>query len=205
MRRANGRAGGKPRVLRDIVKASRRPHRFARCRFACPTGTTVSQGFRAAHGFENGRMASDAPHRRATCSLPKTLGNRLYESLSRTFGIKQHQQITGSVTAIDVNTGAISGKYETEYPMLGGVLATAGDLVFVGHPSGELVALDAETLTELWRFETGKGLNAPPMTFAVGGKQFVAILAGAWPKWFVGSTKGLEKMKPSSLLYVFSL
>ena len=123
-------------------------------------------------------------------------------------GLKQHQQITGSVTAIDVNTGAITGKYETEYPMLGGVLATAGDLVFVGHPSGGLVALDAETLTELWRFETGKGLNAPPMTFAVGGKQFVAILAGlggAWPKWFVGSTKGLEKMKPSSLLYVFSL
>ena len=122
--------------------------------------------------------------------------------------LQQHQAITGSVTAIDVNTGQVAGKHETEYPMLGGLLATAGDLIFLGHPSGEVAALDAETLEELWRFETGKGLNAPPMSFAVDGKQYIAILAGlggAWPKWFVKSTKGLEKMKPSSLLYVFSL
>ena len=90
MRRANGRVGGKPRVLRDIVKAFRRPHRFARCRFACATGTAVSQGFRTAHGFETGRIASDAPHRHATRSWPKALGIRLYESLSRTFGISLH-------------------------------------------------------------------------------------------------------------------
>ncbi len=52
------------------------------------------------------------------------------------------------------------------------------------------------------------GLNAPPMTFAVDGKQFIAILAGlggAWPQWFMNSTKCLEKMKPSSLLFVFAL
>ncbi len=53
-------------------------------RFACPTGTAASQGFRAAS-----RMASDAPHRHATRSWPKALGNRLYESLSRTFGISR--------------------------------------------------------------------------------------------------------------------
>ncbi len=40
----HGAVGGKPRVLRDIVKAFRRPHRFARCRFACATGTAASQG-----------------------------------------------------------------------------------------------------------------------------------------------------------------
>ncbi len=85
--RANGRLGGKPRVLRDIVKAFRRPYRIAHCRFACATGTAVSQGFRTAHGFETGRMASDVPHRRATRSWPKALENRLYGSLSRTFGI----------------------------------------------------------------------------------------------------------------------
>ncbi len=123
-------------------------------------------------------------------------------------GPRQHEPITGSITAIDAGTGEIVAKHETEYPQLGGILTTAGGLVFAGHPSGELVALDAETLEELWRFETGAGLNAPPITYSVDGKQYVAVLVGlggAWPKWFVDSTEGLEKMEPSSMLYVFSL
>ena len=123
-------------------------------------------------------------------------------------GPRQHQAITGSVTAIDVTTGEIAAKHETEYPLLGGILATAGGLVFTGHPSGEFVALDAATLEEKWRFETGAGINAPPMTYEVDGKQYVALLVGlggAWPKWFVDGTKGLEKMEPGSMLYVFSL
>lgn len=123
-------------------------------------------------------------------------------------GPKQHEPITGSVTAIDASTGKVVAKHETEYPMLGGILATAGDLVFAGHPSGEVVALDSKTLDEVWRFQTGSGINAPPMTYSVNGKQYVAVLVGlggAWPKWFVDGTKGLEKMHPSSMLYVFSL
>ncbi len=44
VRRAKGRVGGKPRAMRDIVKAFRRPHRFAHCRFARATGTAASQG-----------------------------------------------------------------------------------------------------------------------------------------------------------------
>jgi alcohol dehydrogenase (cytochrome c) len=123
-------------------------------------------------------------------------------------GPRQFEPIYGSLTAIDVTTGEIAGKYKTTYPLLGGVLTTAGDLVFTGLPAGEIVALDSKTLKELWRFETGSGVNAPPMTYSVNGKQYVAILVGlggAWPKWFVDGTKGLEKVQPSSMLYVFSL
>ena len=123
-------------------------------------------------------------------------------------GPSQHEQITGSVTAIDVATGKIAAKHETKYPMLGGILTTAGDLVFTGHPSGEFVALDAKTLDELWRFETNAGINAPPMTYSADGKQYIALLVGlggAWPKWFVDGTEGLEKMEPGSMLFVFSL
>jgi alcohol dehydrogenase (cytochrome c) len=46
------------------------------------------------------------------------------------------------------------------------------------------------------------------MSYSVNGKQYVAIevgLGGAWPKWFVDGTKGLEKMQPGSMLFVFSL
>ena len=123
-------------------------------------------------------------------------------------GPSQHEQITGSVTAIDVTTGKVAHKFKTKYPMLGGMLTTAGDLVFVGEPSGEVMALDAANLEKLWSFHTNAGVNAPPMTYSIDGKQYVAILVGlggAWPKWFVDGTEGLEKMEPSSMLYVFSL
>jgi len=123
-------------------------------------------------------------------------------------GPRQHVQITGSVTAINVTTGEVAGKFKTHYPLLGGILATAGGVVFTGHPSGEIYGLDAKSLEQLWSFNTGSGVNAPPMTFSVDGKQYVAILVGlggAWPKWFVDGTKGLEKVQPSSMLYVFSL
>ncbi len=63
--------------MRGIVKAFRRPRRIARA-----TGVAASQGFRA-----SSPAARDAPHRHATRSWPKTLGNRLYGSLQRTFGI----------------------------------------------------------------------------------------------------------------------
>jgi alcohol dehydrogenase (cytochrome c) len=122
-------------------------------------------------------------------------------------GPSQPFRITGSVTAVDVTTGKIAGKFETPFPMLGGILATP-DLVFAGQPSGEVFALDARTLQKLWEFNTGGGVNAPPMTFTVDGKQYVAILVGmggAWDKWFIDSTPELKKMAPSSTLYVFGL
>src|SRR4051812_45146200 len=122
-------------------------------------------------------------------------------------GPDQPVRITGSVTAIDVTTGKEAGKHETPYPMLGGLLTTP-DLVFYGQPDGKAAALDAKTLDELWSFNTGGGVNAPPMTFTSDGKQYVAILVGqggAWDKWFIDATPELKAVHPSSALYVFSL
>jgi alcohol dehydrogenase (cytochrome c) len=122
-------------------------------------------------------------------------------------GPSQPVRITGSVTAIDVTTGKEAGKFETPFPLLGGILATP-DLVFAGLPSGEVFALDAKTLEKKWEFNTGGGVSAPPMTFSVDGKQYVAVLVGmggAWDKWFIESTPELKKIAPSSTLYVFAL
>ena len=117
--------------------------------------------------------------------------------------------ITGSVTAMDVNTGTVTGKYDMKYPNLGGLLATKGGLVFTAEPDGKVLALDSDTLKELWSFNTNTGINAPPITFSVDGKQYVAILAGlggAWPKWFVATTPGLEKvLAGGQQLFVFGL
>ena len=125
-----------------------------------------------------------------------------------TFDDPRSGRITGSVTAIDLSTGTVRAKWETKFPMLGGLLTTGGGLVFVGLAEGEVVALDADTLQELWRFETGSAINAPPMTYLAGGKQYIAIevgLGGAWPQHFTDSTPELKKAVPSNVLYVFSL
>lgn len=125
-----------------------------------------------------------------------------------TFDDPRSGRITGSVTAIDVSTGVVVRKWETKFPMLGGMLATAGGLVFTGTADGAVVALDDTTLEELWRFETGSSINAPPMSFTAGGKQYVAIevgLGGAWPQWFTDSTPELKAAVPSNVLYVFAL
>jgi alcohol dehydrogenase (cytochrome c) len=117
-------------------------------------------------------------------------------------------RITGSITAIDVRTGQIAKKTRMEHPQLGGLLTTAGGLLFSGHAEGAVVAYDAASLEELWRFETGSAINAPPMSFSSDGKQYVAIevgLGGAWPQWFVTATPELKTQVPSNILYVFGL
>ena len=117
-------------------------------------------------------------------------------------------RIWGSITAIDVGSGKVVKKHTTKHPQLGGLMSTAGGLVFAGYAEGQFVALDADTLEELWKFETGSAINAPPMSFMADGKQYIAIevgLGGAWPQWFVSATPELKAQVPSNMLYVFSL
>jgi alcohol dehydrogenase (cytochrome c) len=63
---------------------------------------------------------------------------------------------------------------ETSY----GVVATAGGLVFRGHVDGNLEAIDASTGDSLWKFQTGWGISAPPMTWANNGQQYVTVVSG---------------------------
>lgn len=122
-------------------------------------------------------------------------------------GPSDPERITGSLTAIDAATGRITGKAETRYPLLGGVLATPS-LVLTGEPDGTFHAFDAKTLQPLWQFPTGAGISAPPMAFMVDGKEYIALLVGlggAWDKWFIDSTPELKRIQPSSMLYVFGI
>ena len=61
----------------------------------------------------------------------------------------------------------------------GGTMTTAGDLVFFGDDSQSFEAVDAHTGKPLWHFNTGQDFGASPMTYAVQGKQYVAIAAGS--------------------------
>lgn len=80
----------------------------------------------------------------------------------------------------------LEGKVRWKIPMAGpgggkrdgGVLATAGGLLFYGEPSGDIVAADARTLKALWHFRTSGENKASPMTYLVDGKQYVAFAVG---------------------------
>jgi alcohol dehydrogenase (cytochrome c) len=85
---------------------------------------------------------------------------------------------TGNVTAVDYNTGKIKWQVKTPQPMIGGILATAGGVVFAGEANGWFNAYDASNGRVLWKFQAGAGVNAPPSSYTVGGKQYVVVGAG---------------------------
>jgi len=84
----------------------------------------------------------------------------------------------GLLSAIDLNTGHLRWQHKTPDPLVGGVLATAGGLVFSGEGNGNLDALDAATGTLLWQNKGDAGVNAPPITYEIDGVQYVAVAAG---------------------------
>ncbi|RJG07224.1 PQQ-dependent dehydrogenase, methanol/ethanol family [Noviherbaspirillum cavernae] len=84
----------------------------------------------------------------------------------------------GNVTAVNIDTGKIAWQAKTEQPMIGGALATAGDLVFAGEGNGWFKAYDAKTGKVLWKFQCGAGVNAPAVSYTVNGKQYIAVAAG---------------------------
>lgn len=63
-------------------------------------------------------------------------------------------------------------------PWNGGVLATAGNLVFQGNAKGEFAAFTADTGRKLWSFDAGTGIIAAPVSYAIDGEQYVAVMAG---------------------------
>jgi alcohol dehydrogenase (cytochrome c) len=60
-----------------------------------------------------------------------------------------------------------------------GVLSTSGGLLFFGESTGGFAAVDARTGRYLWHFETNHPFKASPMTYAINGRQYVAIASGA--------------------------
>ena len=85
----------------------------------------------------------------------------------------------GWLTAIDASTGAIRWKYESPKPLLAAVTTTSSDLIFTGELLGDFMTLDAKTGEVLYRHNTGGRLNGGVITYAINGKQYVAVASGA--------------------------
>ena len=85
---------------------------------------------------------------------------------------------SGNITAVNYDTGKIKWQVKTPEPMIGGILATAGGLVFTGEGNGKFAAYGSSDGKELWSFHAGAGVNAPPSTYMLGGKQYIVVGAG---------------------------
>ena len=84
----------------------------------------------------------------------------------------------GNVTAVNIDTGKIAWQTRTDQPMIGGALATGGNLVFAGEGNGWFKAYDATNGKVLWKYQCGAGVNAPAVSYTVNGKQYIAVAAG---------------------------
>ena len=121
-------------------------------------------------------------------------GGKLW--LGGAFKVIPSEQQWGNVTAVDYHTGSISWQVKTQQPMIGGIMATAGGLVFTGEGNGLFKAYDSSSGALLWQFQCGAGVNAPPITYTVNGTQYIAVAAG-------GNTQ--LNYKRGNNLMVFSL
>ena len=103
-------------------------------------------------------------------------GGKLW--LGGAFKVIAAEKQWGRLAAVNLDTGKMAWKFDTDQPLIGGVLATAGDLVFNGEGNGLFRAFDASTGAKLWEYQCGAGVNAPAVSYSVGGKQYVAVAAG---------------------------
>src|SRR6478736_8481327 len=103
-------------------------------------------------------------------------GGKLW--LGGAFKVIPTEESFGNVTAVDYNTGKIAWQKKTPLPMMGGALTTAGGLMFTGEGDGWFRAYDAKSGKVLWSFFAGAGVNAPPASYTVDGKQYIVVGAG---------------------------
>jgi alcohol dehydrogenase (cytochrome c) len=125
------------------------------------------------------------------------------------FTIKpNYEDHIGSLKAIDPMTGEWKWEYKNAAPLWGGVMTTAGGLVFFGTPEGEFKALDDETGKELWSFQTGSGIVGQPVTWEMDGEQYVAVVSGwggAVPLWGGEVASKVNYLNQGGMVWVFKL
>jgi alcohol dehydrogenase (cytochrome c) len=109
---------------------------------------------------------------------PAVSGPGLIRLGSAFTNVKEGAIQDGPFVALDVDSGKIAWQYKAPQPLIGGALATAGNLVFMGEGNGWLDAFNAKTGERVWRYNLGAGVNAPPVSYRVNGEQYLAVAAG---------------------------
>ena len=114
------------------------------------------------------------------------------------------EDIAGSISAFDPSTGQEAWRFRNEQPMCASVLATGGNLVFAGAPSGDFYGLNASTGEQLFQFQCGSGHHSNPSTYSVDGRQYIAVPTG-WGAWTEGFLPGMLGAAGGAALFAFAL
>jgi alcohol dehydrogenase (cytochrome c) len=119
-----------------------------------------------------------------------------------------NEKFIGVLRAMDPKTGKEVWRYENPAPLWGGVMTTAGNLVFTGTPEGYLKAFDAKTGEELYKFNTGSGVVGTPVTWMMDGEQYVSVASGwggAVPLWGGEVAKVVKDFNQGGMVWTFKL
>ena len=148
-------------------------------------------------------MQNTCMNSKSIASVPKP---ELVYAINNQTMIAPGTQDVGTVQAIAVESGKTVWKHDQRAGVTG-LLATGGDLVFGGDVGGKFRALDADTGKVLWETDLGSQVTGHPVTFAVAGKQYVAVSTGR-----SNLTGGLARLTPDvapednrNRLFVFAL
>jgi len=122
-------------------------------------------------------------------------------------GYVNEARITSGLVVLDPASGEVKRRKEHAYANHSGVLTTAGGIVVTALLDGTIVAYDDETLEELWKINVGTGFVAPPMTYAVDGKQYIAIASGLNPvaRAKLARSPEMKNQSNATMLFVFAL
>jgi alcohol dehydrogenase (cytochrome c) len=122
-------------------------------------------------------------------------------------GIRLLERTESEIVVADPFTGEIRNRVRAPYPNFSAALTTAGGLLFTGLGDGTFVAYDDTSLEPLWKINVGAGINAPPMTFEAGGRQYVTVMTGLSrvSKGRITLTPELREMRDQTMLFVFGL
>ena len=106
----------------------------------------------------------------------------LYIRTGANWELAESEHLARFLRAVNIETGEIVWEIPQPGPARAktwaGVLATAGGLIFYGQPNGGFAAVDQRNGKTVWQFPTNVRMKASPMTFSLGGNQYVAVAAG---------------------------
>jgi alcohol dehydrogenase (cytochrome c) len=133
---------------------------------------------------------------------------RFYTNGSFSLNLPPGRTTFSHIDAWDPIAGRRVWSVPSQFLLLASMLATAGDLVFTGDPEGYFFALDARTGARLWSYQTGAGHRGSSVTYAVGGRQFIATPVG-WQQSVTGAFASRvfpdQTFRSGSTVVVFAL
>jgi alcohol dehydrogenase (cytochrome c) len=171
----NGRPIRVPGILPSKEGTLVRPHVHGATNWAPPSFSPKTGLFYVAHWENSGIIALEG-------QFPRSVGINARQTQMGQPNLlpffNDDDEAYGVIRAYDPSTLAPVWEYRMADITWGGTLSTAGDVVFGGGKEGYFVALDARSGELLWKVPVGGQVNSAPMSYAVGGKQYVAIAAG---------------------------